>query len=573
MGEIGYNVLKEKVEILYRRSSEFWSTNNFKFLEIDLSADLAPLNLVFVGQYSAGKSSLIKMLTGIESIKIGAGVTTDAVTQYQYKSLSIWDTPGILAGECEQHDVKALEAITKADLLVFVITNELFDDVVGAAFRNLCFNQGRAKEMMIVINKFESDSADKEIKIAGIAQVLDPKIPEDFHIVFTDAQSFFDALDEDDDQERQDLLALSNIEGFVKSIDEFVAHRGLYARLTTPLQQLQNKLESKIDELTISDPLQKGLVSLLTQNKRVFQANRRDLIKKAGASLDEMNHQIVEQGNRLADALGGEQEEFEKVQYDSTLECERLIKAGLEDLQVIADECRSDLETELVELANTPASLKINQALEAAKKFNPEAESSKIRSVSKDDPMKLNNALSQSMTKSAEKGFSFLAKNVVGNASKTGLKSVSGSTVHTAVKEIGGIFGYKFKAWEAVKIADKIGKGAKFLGPAMAVFGVGMQMYDDYQQSEHTKEIIKIKRDIRKNFKEYSDSVRKSIDVQLEELLDSVFDQSIANIDEALFEIRDQAARKSDIANLLRDQLKDVINLRKEIQSLDLAVA
>ncbi|MCF5105156.1 GTP-binding protein, partial [Pseudomonas proteolytica] len=339
MSEIGYSTLKEKVESLYQRSNKLWNASNFKSSKAEFDIDLAPLNLVFAGQYSAGKSSLIKMLTGIEHIKIGAGVTTDFVTQYQHKSLNIWDTPGILAGECEQHDAKALEAIAKADLLVYVITNELFDNVVGAAFRNLCFNQGRAKEMMIVINKFESDSADKETKITGITQVLEPKIPEDFPIVFTDAQSFFDAFDEDDEQERHELLALSNAEGFAKAIDDFVAKRGLYARLTTPLQQLQIKLESKIDELTISDPLQKGLVSLLTQNKRVFQVNRRDLIKKVNADLDKLNSQIVEQGNRLADTLGGEQEEFEKIQDSSTHECERLITSALEDLQVTVDEC------------------------------------------------------------------------------------------------------------------------------------------------------------------------------------------------------------------------------------------
>ncbi|WP_144958064.1 GTPase [Pseudomonas oryzihabitans] len=567
MTEIGYSALKEKVEGLYQRSSELWSVSNFKASGADFDISLAHLNVVFAGQYSAGKSSLIKMLTGIEHIKIGSGVTTDVVTQYQHKSLNIWDTPGILAGECEQHDAQALEAIANADLLVYVITNELFDDVVGAAFRNLCFNQGRAKEMMIVINKFESDSADKETKIAGITQVLEPKIPEDFPIVFTDAQSFFDSLDEEDEKERQELLALSNAEGFIKAIDGFVAQRGLYARLTTPLQQLQFTLESKIDELTISDPLQKGLVSLLTQNKRVFQANRRDLIKKVGADLDKLNGQIVEQGNRLADALGGDQEEFEKTQDSSTYECERLIKSALEDLQVTVNEGLSDLEAELVELANTPASLRINEALEAAKNFDPETEQGKVGSVSKDDPLKLNSALSQSLTKSAEKGFSFLAKSALGDASKTGLKSVSGSTLHNAIKEIGGFFGYKFKAWEAVKIADKIGKGAKFLGPAMAIFGVGMQMYDDYQKSEHAKEILKIKRDIRKNFKEYSDAVRKSIDVQLEKLLNNGFDLPITNINEALQDIRLQAEGKSDSANALRAQLNEVLNLREEIQS------
>ncbi|MWP47989.1 LeoA/HP0731 family dynamin-like GTPase [Gilliamella sp. Pas-s27] len=568
MKEISYIILKEKVENLYQRCNELWNTGSSTATATELDINLSSLNLVFAGQYSAGKSSLIKMLTGIDSIKVGAGVTTDVVTEYQHKSLNIWDTPGILAGECEQHDIKALEAISKADLLVYVITNELFDNIVGAAFRDLCFNQGRAKDIMIVINKFESDSADKETKILGITQVLEPKIPEDFPIVFTDAQSFFDALDEEDEQERQELLALSNAEGFIKSIDDFVAQRGLYARLTTPLQQLQVKLESKIDELTISDPLQKGIVSLLTQNKRIFQTNKRDLIKKIGAYLDKLNGQIIEHGNRLADALGGEQEEFEKVQDNSIYECEQLINSTLSELQMTVGECLSDLEAELVELANSPASLKIFEALKAAKSFNPEIEQGKVDSVSMDDPLKLNSALSQSMTKSAEKGFSFLAKSAIGDASKTGLKSVSGSALHSTIKEIGSFFGYKFKAWEALKIADKIGKGAKFLGPAMALLGVGMQIYDDYQQSEYAKEMLKVKREIRKNFKEYSDTACKSIDEKLDKLLDIGFNLPLKNIDEALHEIRSQSENKSDSVNALRVQLNEIINLRYEIQAM-----
>lgn len=566
MSKISYNILKEKVESLYKSSCELWAANDFKGLDTEFDIDVAPLNLVFAGQYSAGKSSLIKMLTGIENIKIGAGVTTDAVTQYKYQSLNIWDTPGILAGECEQHDAKALEAIAQADLLVYVITNELFDNVVGAAFRNLCFNQGRAKEMMIVINKSASDSADKETKIAGITQVLEPKIPEDFPIVFTDAESFFDALDADDEVDRQELMSLSNKEGFTKAIDDFVAQRGLYARLTTPLQQLQIKLESKIDELTISDPLQKGLVGLLAQNKRVFLANKRDLVKKISANLDTLNSNIVEQGNRLADVLGGDKEEFEKIQDSAAHKCECLINSAVEDLHTTVDECVSDLETELATLANTPASLKINEALEASKHFDPETEKKKVGSIYQEDPLKLNSVLSQSMTKSAEKGFSFLAKSAIGDASKTGLKSVTGSTLHTTIKEIGGFFNYKFESWGAVKMADKIGKGAKFLGPAMAIFGVGMQLYDDYQQSEYAKEILRIKREIRKNYKEYGEGVRKNIDAQVEKLLDAGFNQAISNLDEALQEIRAQADNKSDSAIALRAQLTEVIELRKEIQ-------
>lgn len=567
MSEISYNILKEKVEVLCKQASEILSAQELNTSGAELVSEVAPLNIVFAGQYSAGKSSLIKMLTGIESIRVGAGVTTDTVTEYRYKSLAIWDTPGILAGECEEHDAKALEAIARADLLVYVITNELFDDVVGAAFRDLCFKQGRAKEMMIVVNKFESDSASKETKFSGIAQVIEPKIPEDFSIVFTDAQSFFDALDEDDEEERQELMELSNRVGFTKAIDDFVAQRGLYARLTTPLQQLQNTLEAKVDELTLSDPLKKGVVSLLSQNKRVFQTNRRDLVKKIQASLEILNSQIIEQGNQMADSLGGDQEDFDKAQECALYECEQLTTITFKELQATADEALADLEQELIDLANTPASVKVKEALEAAKNFELGHESEKFSTFSTEDPLKLNSALSQGMLKSAEKGFSFLAKSAIGDASKTGLKSISGSTLHTAIKEIGSFFGYKFKAWEAVKIADKIGKGAKFLGPAMSVIGVGMQMHDDYQQEEHAKKLMQTKRDIRKSFREYGDSVRKAMDSQALALLETGFDEPISNIDQAIREIRAQADSKSEIANALRAQLGEVGRLRQEIQN------
>lgn len=567
MSEISYNVLKEKVEALCARVTQILGTQGNNISGTEPVSDMVPLNIVFAGQYNAGKSSLIKMLTGIDSIRIGAGVTTDTVTEYHYKSLVIWDTPGILAGECEQHDAKALEAIAKADLLVYVITNELFDDVVGAAFRDLCFAQGRAKEMMIVINKFESDSASKETKINDIAQVLEPKIPEDFPIVFTDAQSFFDALDEDDEEERNELMILSNRDGFTNAIDEFVAQRGLYARLTTPLQQLQSLLETSVDELTLDNPLQKGVVTLLSQNKRVFQTNRRDLTKKLHATLESLNSQIIEQGNQLADALGGDQEEFDKVQERAQYECEQLVEAAFKELQAAADEALADLEQELSDLANTPASIKVKEALDAARNLTLDHKPGSPDTFSQEDRRKLNSALSQGVLKSAEKGFAFVAKSAIGDASKIGLKSVSGSKLHTVVKEIGGLFGHKFKGWEAIKIADRIGKGAKFLGPAMSVIGVGMQVLDDHQQAEHAKELIQVKRNIRKSFREYSNTVRNALDSQVLTFLTTGFDEPISNIDQAVHEIRAQASSRSNSAYELRVLLDEISTLRHEIQS------
>jgi len=66
---------------------------------------LPPLTVAFVGQYNAGKSTIIKALTGLENIPIDVNVCTDKVTAYDWNGIRLLDTPGIHAGYPE-HDKK-----------------------------------------------------------------------------------------------------------------------------------------------------------------------------------------------------------------------------------------------------------------------------------------------------------------------------------------------------------------------------------------------------------------------------------------------------------------------------------
>lgn len=50
------------------------------------------------------------------------------------------------------------------------------------------------------------------------------------------------------------------------------------------------------------------------------------------------------------------------------------------------------------------------------------------------------------------------------DAAATGLKNVSGSSMHSAVLQVGKFFGHKFKPWGAlINTANKIGKVGKFV--------------------------------------------------------------------------------------------------------------
>ena len=59
--------LKAKVQKIFSQAG----------MELDIRDNsTSSIRLVFAGQYSAGKSSILKMLTGKTDIAIGAGITT-----------------------------------------------------------------------------------------------------------------------------------------------------------------------------------------------------------------------------------------------------------------------------------------------------------------------------------------------------------------------------------------------------------------------------------------------------------------------------------------------------------------
>lgn len=92
------------------------------------------LTISFIGQYNAGKSTLIKSLTGNSAILISPEICTDKVTEYQWNEVLLIDTPGIYAGR-NDHDDITLKKISDSDLLVFVVPNELFNPQGGDFFK------------------------------------------------------------------------------------------------------------------------------------------------------------------------------------------------------------------------------------------------------------------------------------------------------------------------------------------------------------------------------------------------------------------------------------------------------
>lgn len=167
------------------------------------------INIVFVGQYSSGKSSLIKALTENENIKISASITTEKTEFYDWNDIIICDTPGIHTGIRPDHDEIAYDAISKANLVVFVITNELFDSQLIEIFKKLAIDLGKSHEMMLVVNKMGRHEKGntreaQEIVFNEIKRMIVPILPEDLYISFLNIESIFEA-------KKKMMMKLNNI--------------------------------------------------------------------------------------------------------------------------------------------------------------------------------------------------------------------------------------------------------------------------------------------------------------------------------------------------------------------------
>ena len=83
-------------------------------------------NITVFGRTSTGKSTLMEILTRGDGTSIGTGSlrTTTDVREYQWKGLKVYDVPGVCAPDGTEDEKLALEAAEKADLIIFLITDD-----------------------------------------------------------------------------------------------------------------------------------------------------------------------------------------------------------------------------------------------------------------------------------------------------------------------------------------------------------------------------------------------------------------------------------------------------------------
>jgi GTPase SAR1 family protein len=405
-----------------------------------------PISVVFAGQYSAGKSTILKALTDID-IEIGEGITTQKSQVYKWGDINVIDTPGIHTMLYPNHDDISYQAIFNADMLVYVITHELFDSYIGQNFRKLLLDEDKAGEMILIVNKMADIGNTKEnqlVKREDLKIVTSPYSPEQLRTCFIDAKSYLDSLakDEEDAEIVEELRIRSNYEGLVNTINDFVKEKRISSRLTTALYGIRGVLQEVITQFEPSsgDDDVDALEEHLLQKRRILFSTQRRIEQQTRTIYQEAATSIRDKGRDIANSI---------YDYSNEDDANDAIETAYREVEEISSTCdnnviseleklSSDCEIELDEFYKTDFSINLQLRLsEKYKEKNP-----LIERIFKSDVL--------------AQGSNRIISNTIGtNAAASGLKSFTGSNAHQTVLKIGHFFGHKFKPWGGCQVGKR----------------------------------------------------------------------------------------------------------------------
>ncbi len=520
------------------------------------------VRLVFAGQYSAGKSTILRMLTGRKDIAIGAGITTQKAHSYEWSGLEVIDTPGIHTELRPDHDEISYDAIASADMLVFVITNELFDSYLADHFRKLAIDKDKAGEMILVVNKMERASEgntpeQQEIIRDDLRSVLAPYTPEQLNLCFLDAESYLDSLSEreTDPELADELLERSGYTQFIQALNAFVEEKSLSSKVTTILYLLVEQLQRAIHDIEphVEDEDVAALEEHYLQQRHIFVSTRVLLQQEIGALYTSAANRIRELGLDAANLLvaGCNQEEVEQQlselvrQYEQiTLQCQR-------DSEKLVDEQLTEMGQHLEDSERTEFAQNLKARLSGRFETLPEN--------------------LQKLLVGAGPGLQKAGLAVADKAYKAGvngglkLSNFSGSTIHEWVLKIGRTLGHKFKPWEAIKWTKGVAIGGRILGALGVGVSVFMQIKSDQDENKARIELQRNRQNIRSQFNSAADDFYAFGKKYIQECVDYPLTVPIREIDDGLREIRDTRTNQNATLRNLEDIQRDCQSLIQSI--------
>jgi GTPase SAR1 family protein len=509
------------------------------------------LTLALVGQFNAGKSSLIAALTGAD-VQIDADVATTEVTPYAWRNVVLLDTPGVHADvDATPHDELSREATGGADLVLFVVTAELFNDRLAAHFRWIAGPDGLglSPKMAVVVNKMDRETNDESVIREQIALAISPY--DDVSIFACSARSAIDArLGPEPLRER--AWRRSNFESLVSGIDGFVSEHGLAGRLSTPLQMVEEVVAEAMVGLTADESAERRAAQLLQRKRKALDGATRAIEAALADFLAQLRTAAATAGERCVRA----------VKDDATkTELEQTVHVGLDkldgDLEALQDKLCGRIRTaldeataELEELGRTP----LGAAVDADERLRAERE-----------------ALTVDMRKVGDSRMLKKAADAIGKPLRDGLKKLADDPelLRDGIYKLGKAVGKKFKPWEAVRAGEKLAVFAERLGQAAPFVAVAVDAYFSYRaevaEDERRAQLARARTAVHRTFSDHAERQAEALRAWTKQIREDSVGRAIAEAEQAYQEVCAGQTSASALAAQLGELLNATRRLRERL--------
>ncbi|WP_292774316.1 MULTISPECIES: dynamin family protein [Microbacterium] len=483
--------------------------------------------MVLTGQYSSGKSSLIRALTdGAVEPLIDADIATGEVTEYEWDgAVVLVDTPGVQSG-LRSHDDLAMDAIGSADFILFVITVNLFDDASRDFLRRLANELQMFGQMIVVITQTSKRSAADGLRQQAVQDALGTAT-FNLPIVEVDSVDYMRSLEGGNHAEA--FRQRSRMDDLRAAINRVSAERGDLARLRQPLHLIR-QLCDDAQELFVHDDTSRAALTLLAAQTRAISQRRFMLDRNfTRADVDFKRKCRVDVVGFVdsASTLPADEAQARTLLEDAEARLvEALERHASEFAERINNLAGSEFDTLSEELLEIGASNRLGVLLRPSGAVSLEAPD-RVHSSSPTTaaPKAASNTVDwQKIGDLIERGQGWWGAG-------DGLREASGSLGHKLVKDVGHTFGHKFKPWQAIKIADKIGKAAKVGGFLIQAGTAGYEVWKNEHEArtaqiqserQHSALVTEIMGHADKIASDARRELSAIIDPRLDQLLDEI---------------------------------------------------
>ncbi len=525
--------------------------------QLDAATGDNAIRVVFIGQYTAGKSTIISALTSNKDIKIDSDIATSFTADYCWNGVTLIDTPGLYT-ENPEHDARTIDMIKKSDLLVYCITSDLFNQYTEQDFEKWAFDVGYAGKMFLIVNKMSKEAGEYYTLVENYSislnRALVPHSISEFTYSFVDAKDYKDGVDDGD----RELVEYSHFEEFIARLNAFIQQKGLLGKLDTPIMMLK----ASIDEMTqkvIEDDSNRAYNSLLSRIEKKVDQQRNQVSIEAHSIIKRVLKPIIDKGYEISRKIG-----IEDINYTED-DVNKLVTSSCENINSqLATLCESSikqLNSEIEEVMNSGTASYFFNSISSTydgKKHLFESQDSKVSRAQFDSIKNVVESITGKTISMATKEGAASAKFLIKST------EASGSQIHKIVLAVGGKFSYKFKPWQAANIAKNIGNVAKVLGPVVSVLGLFFDVKETVDDQKRAQKVQQAQLEYRQNFLDIASNLESQYSGELNGIF-VVYEDISKQLRTSRDNVKNMIKSNDDMTRKLLEVRNDLTDIQSEI--------